>query len=99
MRNFLIFLLVLTMLSQLPISLESFTLRRFGISFGTKISNAWLKENKLRGKIAKAIEQLEIECHNQKRQKEEEARRTAIREYLLPQSGRTSVMNDFYSRF
>ena len=98
MKNFLIFLFVLTIFSQLPIILESFTLRRFGISFDAK-PYGLSRGNKLREQINKEINDLEFEWHNRKSLKEEEARRTAIRKYLLPQSGRTSVMNDFYNRF
>ena len=86
------------MISQLPISLECYPLRRFGISFDAK-SYGLSRGNKLRGQIKKEIDDLEFEWHNRKSLKEEEARRTAIRKYLLPQSGRTSIMNDFYNRF
>ena len=98
MNIFLIFLFVLTIFSQLPINLESFTLGRFGISFDAK-PYGLSRGKKLREQINKEINDLEFEWHNRKSLKEEEARRTAIRKYLLPQSGRTSIMNDFYNRF
>jgi hypothetical protein len=88
----------MTMISQLPISLECFPLRRFGISFDAK-PYGLSRGKKLREQINKEIDNLEIEYHTLKSLKEEDARRTAIRKYLLPQSGRTSIMNDFYNRF
>ena len=88
----------MTLLSQLPFNLECYPLRRFGISFDAK-PYGLSRGKKLGGKINKEIKKLEIEYQIHKSFQEEEARRTAIRKYLLPQSGRTSVLNDFYNRF
>ncbi len=99
MNNFLTFLLLLAMFGQMPFNIECYTLRRFGISSAKTPSYGLSRGNKLCGQINKAIEKLEIEYQNRKSLWEEEARRTAIRKYLLPQSGQTSIMNGFYNRF
>ena len=99
MKNFLTFLLLLAMFGQMPFNIECYTLRRFGISSVTTPSHGLSRGFKLSDQINKAIEKLEIEYQNRKSLREEEARRTAIRKYLLPQSGQTSLMNDFYNRF
>jgi hypothetical protein len=100
MNNFLIFLLVLTVFSQMPFNIECYTLRRFGLSSGPKLSYGLRRGNKLRGKINKEIEKLEIEYQNRKSLQAEKVRRAAFRKYLLPQSGQTSIsiMHDFYNR-
>jgi hypothetical protein len=72
-------------------------LRRFGLSFGSRNYYGLSRGKKLRGHIGKEIDNLEIELHDRKSLQEEEARRKAIRKYLLPQSGRPSIMDDFYN--
>ena len=99
MKNFLINLFVLALFSQLPFHLECYPLRRFGIAFTAKMFKGLGRGKHLSGQIDNEIDKVEIEYHTLKRLQEEEARRRAIRKYLVPRSGRTRVMDDFYSRF
>ena len=94
MKNFLINLLLLAMFSQMPFHFECYHLRRFGLAFTPKMFKGLDRGKQLSGQINS-----EIEYHTLKRLQEEEARRTAIRKYLVPRSGRTRVMDDFYNRF
>jgi hypothetical protein len=53
----------------------------------------------LRQRLSEELKRLELEKKNAIKLKEEAERRNVIKSYLEPAAGKTSVLNDFYSRY
>jgi hypothetical protein len=93
MKKFLIFMLVLVIFGQFSYQLNGMNLRTFGISF-----NAWKKKYEQNAKLQNYTKQIKMKSEYQKNNKEEEARRKIVQEYLLPLAGKSSILKDFYNR-
>jgi hypothetical protein len=97
MKKFLILILTFGLVIELPNEIKCFD--KFDLFLNQFKPKGLLRAYELNERLIVGMIEKENRIQSEMRQKADEIRSKAIRDFLVPRAGSSSFMSDFYSRF